>query len=108
MIGLDDLPDSIVVFVRREHATPRADAAGGYFALRDQHLAKFERQYLSDLLRRHDGDVKVGRRRSSTPARHALSAAEEPLARRREIPLAACRIHQQAATSKGCEDKIAT
>jgi DNA-binding NtrC family response regulator len=27
--------------------------------LRDQHLAKFERQYLSDLLRRHDGDVKA-------------------------------------------------
>lgn len=66
MIGLDDLPDSVVVS-SGENKTAQAGAAGGYFELRDQHLAKFERQYLSDLLRRHDGDVKAAAAEAQLP-----------------------------------------
>ena len=56
MIGPDDLPESIVVGAGR--VDDRREEAG-YFQLRDAHLARFERQYLSDLLSRHHGDVKA-------------------------------------------------
>ena len=48
-IDLDDLPDELIA------ASGQRDATGsvGYFHLRDQHVAKFERQYLADLLKRH-------------------------------------------------------
>ncbi len=70
-LRVEDLPDEI--------ATPAAPATGpanaasgttaasalealndtehGLFELRDQHVAAFERDYLTELLRRHDGDV---------------------------------------------------
>lgn len=56
MIGLDDLPDELVI-----QAGEAAGDAGseGYFALRDRHLKRFEVQYLTDLLARHRGDVKT-------------------------------------------------
>ncbi|MCE9605870.1 MAG: hypothetical protein K8U03_13320 [Planctomycetia bacterium] len=41
--------------------------AQGYFQLRDEHLAKFERQYLVDLLTRNQGDVKAAAREAQLP-----------------------------------------
>jgi DNA-binding NtrC family response regulator len=55
LIGIDDLPDSLVTDAGRSAGDASAD---GYFELRDAHLAKFERQYLSELLARHRGDVR--------------------------------------------------
>jgi len=55
MIGLDDLPDEIVAAAGQRNKA----AAEGYFGLRDQHVARFERQYLTELLARHQGDVKA-------------------------------------------------
>ncbi|MBI2824514.1 MAG: sigma-54-dependent Fis family transcriptional regulator [Planctomycetia bacterium] len=57
MIGLDDLPDALVIAAGEDAAT--ASGATGYFHLRDEHMARFERQYLGELLRRHAGDVKA-------------------------------------------------
>src|SRR5204862_3776268 len=55
MIGLDDLPDALIV----QADEPTTAAGRGYFAYRDEYLARFERQYLTDLLARHRGDVKL-------------------------------------------------
>ncbi len=55
MLGLDDLPDELVVAAGEGKTT----SPQGYFAARDKHLATFERQYLSDLLARHQGDVRT-------------------------------------------------
>jgi len=55
MIGLEDLPDSLVVAAGADGSASNGTA--GYFRVRDEHMAKFERQYLTDLLRRHEGEV---------------------------------------------------
>jgi len=55
MIGLDDLPDELIVAA----GEGKAKGGQGYFDLRDQHLASFERQYLTELLGRHHGDVRT-------------------------------------------------
>ena len=55
MIGLEDLPDSLVIAAGADHTANNGEA--GYFRVRDDHMAKFERQYLTDLLRRHEGEV---------------------------------------------------
>ncbi|MBX7165431.1 MAG: sigma-54 dependent transcriptional regulator [Pirellulales bacterium] len=68
MIGLEDLPDGLVEQAgRRSGGAARtkagdsvavAPAAGGFFAQRDAHVAQFEHEYLTALLRKHHGDVK--------------------------------------------------
>jgi DNA-binding NtrC family response regulator len=62
-IDLDDLPDELIA------ASGQRDAPGsiGYFQLRDQHVAKFERQYLADLLKRHSGDVRAASQEAKLP-----------------------------------------
>jgi DNA-binding NtrC family response regulator len=62
-IDLDDLPDEVIV------ASGQRDAgdAVSYFQLRDEYVAKFERQYLSDLLNRHGGDVRSAAREARLP-----------------------------------------
>ena len=59
MIGLDDLPDALVAAAGERAAGSVEGESNGYFALRDRHLARFERDYLSSLLARHKGDVKL-------------------------------------------------
>jgi DNA-binding NtrC family response regulator len=63
MIGLDDLPDEVVVAAGQRDT---GDSVG-YFRLRDEHVARFERQYLSDLLTRHHGDVQSAAREAKLP-----------------------------------------
>ncbi|MBA4017092.1 MAG: hypothetical protein C0483_07970 [Pirellula sp.] len=74
LIGPEDLPESLVAEAGR--ATTAAALSDtmltstgeeGYFALRDAHLAKFERQYLSDLLTRNHGDVKAAAQEARLP-----------------------------------------
>jgi len=70
LLGPDDLPESLVIEAGRAQSTRSADrdevtgsasgrAGAGYFALRDEHLADFERRYLVELLKRHNGDVRA-------------------------------------------------
>lgn len=59
--GVDDLPDELVA------AAGGASAAVGYFAQRAEHTARFEKQYLSDLLTRHLGDVSAAARDARLP-----------------------------------------
>jgi len=59
--GVDDLPDDLVA------AAGRTTAAAGYFAQRAEHMARFETQYLHDLLTRHAGDVSAAARDARLP-----------------------------------------
>jgi DNA-binding NtrC family response regulator len=63
--GIDDLPDEVVAAAGR----PTAAEAGevGFFASRTQHVARFERQYLTELLTRHAGDVSAAAREARLP-----------------------------------------
>jgi DNA-binding NtrC family response regulator len=64
-ITVDDLPDEVVVAAgSRESPT---GVPQGYFQLRDEYVARFERQYLADLLKRHSGDVPTAAREAKLP-----------------------------------------
>ena len=63
MIGLDDLPDDLIASAGQNQPSAQA----GYFEVRDAHLARFERQYLSELLQRHHGDVKLAAEEAQLP-----------------------------------------
>ena len=62
-IGLDDLPDALV-----NNAGERSSTEGmGFFQLREEKIARFEREYLTALLRRHHGDVKNAAQEAKVP-----------------------------------------
>jgi two-component system response regulator AtoC len=62
--GVDDLPDDLVTAAGR---VAGAVHAVGYFAQRAEHVARFEKQYLHDLLSRHAGDVSAAARDARLP-----------------------------------------
>ncbi|HUQ70393.1 MAG TPA: sigma-54 dependent transcriptional regulator, partial [Planctomycetaceae bacterium] len=60
MISLDDLPDALVASAgERDVVDGDSPAATGFFAQRDKFVANFEREYLSALLSKHQGNVKA-------------------------------------------------
>jgi two-component system response regulator HydG len=61
--GVDDLPDDLVAAAGRN----TGPEAVGYFAQRAEHVARFEKQYLGDLLTRHLGDVSAAAREARLP-----------------------------------------
>ncbi len=63
MIRLDDLPDELVAAAGRN----APGEAVGYFQLRDQVVAKFEKHYLTELLTRHHGDVRLAANEAKLP-----------------------------------------
>ncbi len=63
--GLDDLPDEVVAAAGR--AAGAEAGAVGFFAQRAEHVARFEKQYLADLLSRHLGDVSAAAREARLP-----------------------------------------
>ena len=63
MACVDDLPDEVVTGAGRNACAE----AGGFFAQRAEHVARFERQYLTELLARHLGDVSVAAREARLP-----------------------------------------
>jgi DNA-binding NtrC family response regulator len=65
MVGLDDLPDEVIVAAGERGAEDNGSL--GYFQLRDEHVARFERQYLTDLLTRYRGDVKSAAHEARLP-----------------------------------------
>ena len=81
MAGIDDLPDEVVAAAGRAGATEGSTA--GFFAQRAEHVARFEKQFLTDLLTRHAGDVSAAAREARLPRGtlyrlmkgHALDAA---------------------------------
>jgi len=65
LAGVEDLPDEIVAAAGRSHDAE--GAAVGFFAQRAEHVARFERQYITDLLTRHLGDVTAAAREARLP-----------------------------------------
>jgi len=65
MAGIDDLPDEVVSAAGR-NASAEAEAVG-FFAQRAVHVARFEKQFLTDLLARHLGDVSAAAREARLP-----------------------------------------
>jgi DNA-binding NtrC family response regulator len=63
LITLDDLPGEVVEVA----GGGRTNGDRGYFELRDEHLAQFERQYLKELLERHHGDVRTAAYEAKLP-----------------------------------------
>jgi len=63
--SVEDLPDELVAAAGRVAAGDGHD--GGYFARRAEHVARFERGYLADLLTRHRGDVSAAARDARLP-----------------------------------------
>ncbi len=63
MIGLDDLPDELVVAAGQNDSGDHL----GYFQIRAQHMARFEQQYLKDLLARLKGDVRAAAQEAKLP-----------------------------------------
>jgi len=63
MLSLEDLPDELIVSAGR-----RGDpAVRGYFQTRDEYMARFERDYIANLLARHFGDVKTAAQEAKLP-----------------------------------------
>jgi DNA-binding NtrC family response regulator len=60
---VEDLPDEIIA---QSRTTSTAQGSGLFF-LREQRVAAFERQYLTDLLKTHDGDVSESARDACVP-----------------------------------------
>jgi two-component system response regulator GlrR len=80
VINADDLPDEIVT-----GAGERQDAeTQGFFAVRQQQMSAFEREYLRDLLARCDGDVTRAAKAAKLPRgtlyrllkKHSVNAAD--------------------------------
>jgi DNA-binding NtrC family response regulator len=63
--GVDDLPDEVVTAAGRN--TGAEAGTVGYFAQRAEHVARFEKHYLLDLLTRHIGDVSAAAREARLP-----------------------------------------
>jgi two-component system response regulator HydG len=63
--GVDDLPDELVAAAGR--VATAEEGAAGFFAQRAEHVARFERQYLAELLARHAGDVSAAARDARLP-----------------------------------------
>ncbi|MHC4161901.1 MAG: sigma-54-dependent transcriptional regulator [Planctomycetota bacterium] len=62
-IAVDDLPDEIVVGAR----APPEPGRAGFFDLRERRNAAFEREYLTQLLENHRGDVVAAARAAALP-----------------------------------------
>ena len=63
--GVDDLPDELVAVAGRP--SDQETGGVGFFARRAEHVARFERQYLGELLSRHSGDVSAAAREARLP-----------------------------------------
>ena len=58
LISLDDLPDEIVASAGLNDGDASTESGTGFFAQREKFVQKFERDYLRNLLRKHQGNVK--------------------------------------------------
>jgi transcriptional regulator with PAS, ATPase and Fis domain len=68
MLTVDDLPEELVIAAGQASSNaPGAAARQGFFAEREAQLNAFERQYLAELLRRHEGDVRTAAREAQIP-----------------------------------------
>jgi DNA-binding NtrC family response regulator len=80
-IGLDSLPDRLV---ETSGQAPSLGGDAGFFDLRAQRVAVFERDYLASMLREHGGDVSTAAKAAKVPRgtyyrlmkNHGLKAAD--------------------------------
>ncbi|OYW12857.1 MAG: hypothetical protein B7Z55_17835, partial [Planctomycetales bacterium 12-60-4] len=69
MISLDDLPDQLVASAgeRVNDETVSSASATGFFAQREACVQRFEREYISNLLKQHKGNVKSAATEAEVP-----------------------------------------
>lgn len=68
MISLDDLPDDLVASSGEpEEGGRQATSSQSFFAQRDACVQRFEREYLTELLSRHHGNVKAAAEEAGLP-----------------------------------------
>ncbi len=80
-IQLEDLPEKVVVAAG---GLKPGQGGSGFFPLRDRQMARFEADYLRDLLQRHSGDVTAAAKEAQIPRgtcyrlmkNHGLRASE--------------------------------
>jgi transcriptional regulator with PAS, ATPase and Fis domain len=70
MITVEELPEDLVIAAGQPD--PASDGTppppdGGFFAEREAHVIQFERKYLSELLKRHEGDVRTAAAEARIP-----------------------------------------
>jgi transcriptional regulator with PAS, ATPase and Fis domain len=63
MIDVEDLPESLFAAV----APLGGPEATGFFQARQEHLHRFEREYLTNLLKKHQGNVKAAAEEAQLP-----------------------------------------
>ncbi len=66
-LSVEDLPDEIVVAAGEGANGKTASKDGGFFEVREQRIAAFEREYLANLLRASGGDVSQAAREARIP-----------------------------------------
>ncbi len=76
LISLDDLPDEIVrqcwVCMKGQARRQPSPQGTGFFAERERFVQKFERDYLRNLLRKHQGNVKSAAIEPPCPAARSI------------------------------------
>lgn len=63
VISLNDLPDQVVM----QAGAVSASDGKGFFPLRERHMARFEKDYLSNILTASQGDVSLASREAQLP-----------------------------------------
>ncbi len=63
MIGVDDLPDEVIAAAGQKSVNSNQ----GFFQAREEHVARFEQEYIRSLLERHRGNVKSAAEEAEIP-----------------------------------------
>jgi two-component system response regulator AtoC len=66
-LSVEDLPDEVVAAAGERVEAPAEGSSGGFFDAREQRIAAFEREYLTQILRGTGGDVSQAAREARIP-----------------------------------------
>ena len=67
LIGLNDLPDDLITSAGDKTPSTSADTSLGFFQAREEHVARFERDYITSLLKLVEGNVSAAAKKAKIP-----------------------------------------